>query len=395
MTTAIEDVESPAVPPAPPRWRRIARAVRRGYGWTLIVVAALWLIYNVVRRLATGHWHWSILLDSAPPVFLLAVPLLLLAAGVAACGPRRRWVVIIALLGILPGVGQFGFNGSALLPDARTVPPGAIHLFTWNTNYWGMSNTDPDAQIRFLKKQNADVYLLQEHVIWVPGTAEVGYFPVQDDARLRAEFPGYHIARRSELVTMSRFPIVAQPLFGPAAALPADAPFNEVFARDKTLRTDLMVGSRVVSVYNVHVTVPTAIDLNFLNPQLDIDEYYRRKFDWRQAEVRGVVDDLVSNPNPSVIAGDFNGTSSMGTLDPLRAVTDDATRHSRQFLPLSWRFNAPMNFDWDSPLAGLPLPFWRIDWTFTRGPVQVHRYDLESAEWLSDHRPQDLWFSLT
>ncbi|BCJ50804.1 hypothetical protein Asp14428_22790 [Actinoplanes sp. NBRC 14428] len=258
-----------------------------------------------------------------------------------------------------------------------------------------MSNEDPEAQYRFLRKQNADVYLLQEHVIWVPGTAEVGYFPVQDDAKLRAEFPGYHIARRSELVTVSRFPIVAQPLFGPAAELPSDAPFNEVFARDKTLRTDLRIGSRVLSVYNVHVTVPTAIDLNFLNPQVDMDSYYRRKFEWRQAEVRAVADDVRHNPNPSVISGDFNATSSMGTLDPLRAVTDDATRAGTQVLPLSWRFNAPMNFSWDSPLAGLPLPFWRIDWTFTRGAVAVHRYELVSSEWLSDHRPQDLWFSLT
>jgi len=394
MTATIDDVAPPASPPAPPRWRRIARAVRRWYGRALIGAATLWLTYNVVRRIATGRWHWSILLDSAPPMFLVAIPLLLLAASTAACGRRRRWAAAIALVGILPGIDQVGVNFAALHPGSRPIPPGAVHVFTWNTNYWGMSNVDPEAQFRFLRKQNADVYLLQEHVIWVPGTAEVGYYPVQDDAKLSAEFPGYYIARRSELVTISRFPIVAQPVFGPAARLPADAPFNEVFARDKTLRTDLRIGSRVVSVYNVHVTVPTAIDLNFLNPQVDIDTYYRRKFDWRQDEVRGIVDDLKRNPNPSVISGDFNATSSMGTLDPLRAVATDATDANRQLLPLSWRFNAPMNFQWDSPLAGLPLPFWRIDWTFTRGPVQVHRYDLTSAERLSDHRPQDLWFSL-
>jgi endonuclease/exonuclease/phosphatase (EEP) superfamily protein YafD len=395
MTAMIDEVVPPVEPPAPTRWRRAARLLRRWYGWALIGLATLWLIYNVVRRAATGRWHWSILLDSAPPVLLVAVPLLLLAASAAACGPRRRSAAVIALLGLLPGIDQTGVNVAALRPGDRPVPPGAIHLFTWNTNYWGMSNKDPEAQFRFLRQQDADVYLLQEHVIWVPGTAEIGYFPVRDDAKLRAEFPGYHIARRSELVTVSRFPIVAQPVFGPAAQLPADAPFHEVFARDKTLRTDLRIGSRVLSVYNVHVTVPTAIDLNFLNPQVDMDSYYRRKFDWRQAEVQAVADDVRTNPNPSVISGDFNATSSMGTLAPLRELTTDATGAGRQFLPLSWRFNAPMNFSWDSPLAGLPLPFWRIDWTFTRGPVRVHRYELTSAERLSDHRPQDLWFSLT
>ncbi|MFV2084569.1 endonuclease/exonuclease/phosphatase family protein [Micromonospora sp. LOL_021] len=398
----IDDIAaSPAPSPTPPmtdrsgpRWRRAARALRRWYGWLLIVVAALWLGYNVVRRVTTGRWHWSILLDAVPPVFLVAVPLLLLGLSAAACGPRRRWAAALALAGLLPGIDQTGVNLHALRPGDRPVPASAVHVVSWNTNYWGMSNDDPQAQLRFLKRLDADVYLLQEHVIWVPGTGEVGYHPIRDDARLQAEFPGYHIVRRSELVTISRFPVVATPLFGPAAQLPPDAPFNQVFSRDKVLRTDLLVGDSTVSVYNVHVTVPTAIDLSILRPQVDPDAYFRRKFDWRQAEVQGLVDDLQANPNPSIISGDFNATSSMGTLDPLRAVAEDATTASRHLLPMSWRFNAPMTFQWDNPLAGLPLPFWRIDWTFTAGPVTVHRYELASAEYLSDHRPQHLWFSV-
>ncbi len=396
----IDDIAPPVAPAqAPgirddPRWRRVARALRRWYGWLLVAGAALWLCYNVVRRATTGRWHWSILLDSLPPLFLVAIPLLLLGLSAAACGPRRRWAAALALAGVLPGIDQTGVNLHALRPDDRPVPAGAVHVVSWNTNYWGMSNEDPEAQYRFLKQQNADVYLLQEHVIWVPGTGEVGYYPIQDDAKLRAEFPGYHIVRRSELVTISRFPIVSTPVFGPAAQLPRDAPFNQVFSRDKVLRTDLRVGERTVSVYNVHVTVPTAIDLSIIRPQVDLDSYYRRKFEWRQTEVQGLVDDLRTNPNPSIISGDFNATSSMGGLDPLRAVAEDATTASRHLLPMSWRFNAPMNFQWDNPLVGLPLPFWRIDWTFTKGPVTVHRYDLKSAEYLSDHRPQDFWFSL-
>ncbi|WBB99854.1 MULTISPECIES: endonuclease/exonuclease/phosphatase family protein [unclassified Solwaraspora] len=396
----IDDIAgSPApVPPltdrTAPRWQRVARALRCWYGWLLIAAAVLWLGYNVVRRAATGRWHWSILLDAVPPVFLIAVPLLLLGLSAAACGPRRRWAAALALAGLLPGIDQTGVNLHALRPGDRPVPASAVHVVSWNTNYWGMSNEDPQAQLRFLKRLDADVYLLQEHVIWVPGTGEVGYHPIRDDARLQAEFPGYHIVHRSELVTISRFPVVATPVFGPATQLSPDAPFNQVFSRDKVLRTDLRVGDSTVSVYNVHVTVPTAIDLSILRPQVDPDAYFRRKFDWRQAEVQGLVDDLQANPNPSIISGDFNATSSMGTLDPLRAVAEDATTASRHLLPMSWRFNAPMTFQWDSPLAGLPLPFWRIDWTFTAGPVRVHRYELASAEYLSDHRPQHLWFSV-
>jgi endonuclease/exonuclease/phosphatase (EEP) superfamily protein YafD len=53
-----------------------------------------------------------------------------------------------------------------------------------------------------------------------------------------------------------------------------------------------------------------------------------------------------------------------------------------------------MNFRRDNPMAGPPLPFWRIDWMFRGGPVNVHRYQLRSTESLSDHRPPDFWFSV-
>jgi len=386
----------------PSRGRRVARAIRRWYGWLLIGVASMWLVYTVVRRLTTGRWHWSLLLDATPPIFLVAVPALLLVASAAACGTRRSWAAVIALAGLLPGIDQAGVNGYAVRGGLPPVPAGAIHVVSWNTSYWGMSNADPEAQYRLLKRQPADVYLLQEHVIWDPvaaaaGTtdADAGYSRLDDDAKLRAEFPGYYIARRSELLTISRYPIVDQPIFGPAAEVPPDAPFNTVFARDKVLRTDLLIGDRRVSIYNVHITVQTAIDLDFFSNKINVDRYYQRKFRWREAEMRGLVDDLVTNPYPSLVSGDFNSTSAMRSLDPLRAVATDATYANRQLLPLSWRYDAPMNFRWHNPLAGLPLPFWRIDWTFTRGPVAVHRYELQSAERLSDHRVQDLWISLS
>ena len=68
------------------------------------------------------------------------------------------------------------------------------------------------------------------------------------------------------------------------------------------------------------------------------------------------------------LAGRSAGGLAVGAVLNLRpdlfaaAVAEDATTASRHLLPMSWRFNAPMTFQWDSPLAGLPLPFWRIDW---------------------------------
>ncbi|MEU1419953.1 glycosyltransferase [Kitasatospora sp. NPDC005751] len=387
------DGDRGATDPDPPsRARRIARRLRTWYGWALIALAGLWLCYAVLRRSVSGRWHWAILLDATPPVFLVAVPLVLLAASAAACGPRRRWAAALALppllLALLTGSG---LNWPALWHGGRPVPPGALHVVSFNTQYWAAA-TDVNRLYDLIHRQNADVYLFQEHVVWQAGRGEDGYLRLDDDARLAAEFPGYHIARRGELLTVSRYPIVAQPAVGTGAELAPDAPFGTVFARDKVLRTDLQVGSKVFSVYNVHVTVPLAPDLDPFS-DFDFDSYFRRKFDWRRAEIRGLERDLAGNPHQVLVSGDFNAGASMRDLDGLRDRADDAIRANNDFLPLSWKFSAPAGFDWDSAV-NRSFPFWRLDWSFTAGPVRVHRYDFRPTDGISEHRLQDLWLSL-
>ncbi|MFD7814943.1 endonuclease/exonuclease/phosphatase family protein [Streptomyces sp. NPDC059785] len=385
----------PEPAPASSRARRTARLLRLWYGRALIAVAAIWLLYAVLRWLTSGRWHWAILLDAAPPLLLVAVPAVLLAASAAACGRRRRWAASLTgaalVLALITGSG---FNWPALWRDPGEVPPGALHVVSLNTQYWGQASS-PDKVYELLHRQKADVYTLQEHVAWQPGLGEDGYSRLDDDARLRAEFPGYHIARRGELLTLSRFPIVAEPAVGPGAALDADpgTPFSRVFARDKVMRTDLKVKGKIFSVYNVHITVPLAPDNLNLFSGYDFDSYFRRKFDWRQEELHGLEKDLDGNRHPAVIAGDFNSTDSMRDLDGLRERADDALRANTDFLPLSWKFDAPAGFEWDS-VFNRALPLWRVDWSFTAGDVQLHRYEFRPTDGLSEHRLQDLWLSL-
>ena len=385
---------TPPAPAPPTRARMVARFLRLWYSRSLVVLCGLWVAYVVVKWLTSGRWHWSILLDAMPPLFLLAVPLALLLASAAACGPRRKWAAAIALAAVLLGIGQSGLNWHALRPGDRPIPPGALHIVSWNTQYWAQA-TSVDRLYTFLKRQNADVYLLQEHVIWKAGSGEEGYFRLDDDDRLRAEFPGYHMARRGELLTLSRFPILAQPPVGPGIALAADpgTPFKRIFDRDKVMRTDLRVGERVLSVYNVHITVQLAPDN--LNPfsGYDFDSYFKRKFEWRQEEIRGLEDDIAKNPHPMVITGDLNSTAAMRNFDRLQTLATDAIHANRDFIPLTWKFDAPIGFAWDSVL-NRPLPFWRVDWTFTAGPVRVHRYDFAATEGISEHRLQNLWITL-
>ncbi|MFF7454744.1 glycosyltransferase [Kitasatospora sp. NPDC008115] len=378
--------------PEPTGARRLARRLRTWYGRALVGATGLWLMYAFFRWSVSGRWHWAILLDAVPPVFLVGVPLFLLLAATAACGPRRGWALGLALPPLLLGLTTgSGLNWPALWHGERSVPPGALHVVSFNTQYWAAS-TGVDRLYELIHRQNADVYLFQEHVVWQPGLGEDGYRRLDDDARLAAEFPGYHIARTGELLTVSRYPVVSQRSVGTGAELGPDPAFSRVFARDKVMRTDLRVGPTVLSVYNVHITVPLAPDLSPFSG-FDFDSYFKRKFAWRQEEIRGLEADLADNPNRTLIAGDFNASPAMRDLDGLRSLAEDAIRANNDFLPLSWKDSAPAGFDWDSAV-NRPYPFWRLDWSFTRGPVKVHRYDFRPAEGISEHRLQDLWLSL-
>ncbi|MFJ4013808.1 endonuclease/exonuclease/phosphatase family protein [Streptomyces sp. NPDC090026] len=377
------------------RARRTTRALRLWYGRLLLAAAVLWLVYAVVRWQVSGRWHWAILLDAAPPLALMAVPAMLLLASAAACGRRRPAAAGTAaaalVLALLTGSG---LNWPALFRTEAPVPPDALRVVSLNTQYWAVDSGE-DRLYALLHRQDADVYLLQEHVRWQPGLGEDGYRRLDDDDRLREEFPGYHIARRGELLTVSRFPILATPPVGPGVELDrAEAPpFGTVFARDKVMRTDLRVADRVLSVYNVHITVQLAPDNLALFSGFDYDAYFRRKFAWRQEEIRGLEEDLRRNRNPVVIAGDFNTTAAMRDLDGVRSLARDALEANTDFLPLSWKFRAPAGFDWDSVL-NRPLPFWRVDWAFTAGDATAHRYSLRPTDGISEHRMQDLWITL-
>ncbi|MER5311011.1 endonuclease/exonuclease/phosphatase family protein [Streptomyces sp. NPDC002773] len=381
---------SPAGEGPPGRGRRAARRLRLWYGRTVLGLAVLWLLFAVVRWLVSGRWHWSLILDVAPPLFLTGIPLTLLVAGAAACGRRRRLAAGVSgtALALALTTGS-GFNWPALWRDPGPVPPDALRVVSLNTQYWAMA-TDTDRLFALLHARDADVYLLQEHVGWTPGLGEDGYWRLDDDAELRREFPGYHIARRSELLTISRYPILSQTPVGPGPRLtygrkPA---FGQEFAREKVLRTDLAVRGRVLSAYNVHITVPLALDNLNLFSDFDHDPYLRRKHTWRQEELRGLERDVATNPHPVLIAGDFNATDSMRSLDGVRAVAEDATPAHPDFLPLSWKFAALGEFG--DNVFNQDLPFFRMDWAFTKGATRVHRYEFLPTDGVSEHRLQEL-----
>ncbi|MET7394167.1 endonuclease/exonuclease/phosphatase family protein [Dactylosporangium sp. NPDC005572] len=321
-----------------------------------------------LQWLLTGRWWLWLLPDLMPPLMFLVVPVLLVAALPAArllgrpVPANATWLVLAGT--ITAGVLGWPYNGLHVRGGVSGAGPG-LQVFAWNTEYWGQS-VERDRFYAFLQAQRADVYLLQEYLHWDETAGLDGARPVDDEAALRAAFPGYSIASRGELLTLSRFPIVARPPVGPdrdLAGVAAD--FGQVFVAAKVLRSDLDVGGHIISTYNVHlpVQIDLAVSRRFFSLIQERDGLRRR-------QLAGLQSDLAANNRPAIIAGDFNTSPAMGDLDALRATLHDA---NTALYPGSWP-------------AGLPL--WRVDWTFTTAGLVADDYQLVATDGLSDHRAQ-------
>jgi endonuclease/exonuclease/phosphatase family metal-dependent hydrolase len=278
---------------------------------------------------------------------------------------------------LLLGAGLSGINPAALGSAPPPAPAGALRIVSFNTTVWNLrdpvapsGSTQPDEFFHTLKALHADVYLLQEYKPYDEQTGRS-----VDPGQLAREFPGYHIVIRGELVTLSRLPIAA------TRALPVDPPAGSDWQTDswevKTLRTDLRVGERTISVYNAHMLVL----LDAISPFTA--QFWRTRRDWQGRRARqfaALENDVRGNSQPMVVAGDFNTTAAMGDLRGLAGQLHDAAKASRSLYPTSW------STDW--------LEAWRVDWAFTSDEVLVHRYDLVDHSTLSDHRLQDFTVSL-
>ncbi len=342
----------------------------------LVGVTGLWAVFLLLDRLANGRWWFWLIPGLAPPLLFLAVPVTLLALAWTVPAPAsrsRRWLVPAVVLLLLAGLPRTGLNWSALVPGPAAAHTGpTLSVFSWNTEYWDTTD-DPDAFYRYLRARDADVYLLQEYLAWIRGT----HTEIDELDRIRREFPGYQVVVTGELVTLSRFPVLATPTVGPAVA--ADAPWAETFTRRKVLRTDLDVHGRAVSFYNVHIPVQVDTRASVFG-----GAFYRvvREADAaRREQFAALTRDATTNPRPLLIAGDFNTSPAMGDLDPLRARLHDARSASGELYPGSW--GGLLGTDW-----------WRLDWAFTNDGAAVDHYAFVDDRGMSDHRGQDLRISL-
>jgi hypothetical protein len=354
-------------------WLALRRAgLSRVDRWLLAGSIAVALLVVLHLLLSGRYWPW-VLVDLMPPVLYVLLPLALLVA-LAIRRPRRQVAIVTAALtagALALGAGQAGLN----IPSSDgPAPPGALHIVAWDTLNWTESKNQDDFY-RFITERKADVYLLSNYAHSGPDTFRL----VRDADRLRRAFPGYHFATAGSLLTISRFPIEADIPMETNPVQPAGTD-NIWFLRDwkyGALRTDLTVRGRTLSVYNVFFYDRFHLHAMPLTPTFF--ENIHGLDNGRRQQMDRLLADIDANPNPFVVAGNFNllpNTNDHGGLDGLK----DAGRADGSLYPVSLTF------------FGLPL--WRMDWTFTSTDMGVHSYDLVPPEGLSSRHLQDVVVSL-
>lgn len=307
-----------------------------------------WLIFLAVHLLVQGSSWLGGLLGSMPPIGFVAVPAVLCVLALSVPGMRLFGMVGGALL-IALGYGSADVNFlAAQQGGVCDKQRHEITVMNWNTHYWDQGS-DPQSFITFLKSHEADIYTLQEfHYLW-----NDIYVDVADAAGLAAGFSGYHIARKGDLLTLSRFPISA-----------SNADNTKPY-----LRADVEWAGRIISIYNVHMPVYINLDLSPLS--VDFYDFLRWRFDQRAHEFADLERELWTTDNRVIVAGDFNTTAPMGQMERLRARLFDTALLSAPVLPATME------------VAGLRL--WRFDYVLVDDGLCALAHNVQDPRGFSDH----------
>jgi endonuclease/exonuclease/phosphatase family metal-dependent hydrolase len=340
----------------------------------ILAMASLWFIFAVLQELLTGRvWFW-VLPGLMPPIVFVTAPVLLM---ISALFLRRFRLLTLALavMSFVLTIPSSGVNYSALLPRDRPTAAGErLRVVQMNTDYWGQLREgtlsdprDKESMLKFLRSLDADVYLLQEHMTRVGDQAP----PVTDLSDVGRVFPEYQAVAEGTLLTLSRLPVVDHQVVNQETesnlALPPP-PYE--------LMVNVRVGEKILSTYNIHMPIQIIIEQNWLDS--DFYEEIKRRHIVRHNEFGVLTKDVADNPNPVIVAGDFNTSPAMGDNRDLLDVTEDAAASSGRLYPATWR-------------VGGQLPMlWRNDWFLIRNDIEVEEFRSLDPQGNSDHLVQSV-----
>jgi hypothetical protein len=363
--------------------------IKKNIRFSITIVSVLWSIFILFHILLKGKiFIWNFF-GNIPTVFFVIIPLIFLMSEFL-WKKKKLFYILLAVFSLILGSTQLDINISRL--KSTEIPSGAykeIKVFTMNTYCWGQrsQHREKDYFYTYLKKQKADIYILQEYVNYtidwsnpavdksstdvdksrlcrictlVPGF-HLQYLVIDDLKRLKEEFPGYYIKINQQFVIISRFPI------------------NDMYDySEQYAYYDVDIYGKVVRFFNIHFVLHV-IPVSPLKPV-----FYRalkRRFISRQLAFRKIKNDMKNTTTDYILLGDFNSTKTLGFINYLQKDHIDAVRYTNVLFPRTFEY-------W-----GLRL--WRFDYTFVRKTnkdMKIKSYTLIDHEGLSDHLSQSLIF---
>jgi endonuclease/exonuclease/phosphatase (EEP) superfamily protein YafD len=236
-------------------------------------------------------------------------------------------------------------------PKGAIAAPRAnidLRITTFNTEYWHSSERELLEQVRY---RDMDVVMLQEHL----ELRGEDYFPTDRIPQLTAALDAGFIDHHGEVVTVSKWPIVA----------------SKQFSNGEAVRSDLrLADGRIVSVYNVHL--PVHLHFKLLSRPWALLQDAAVVAQRREQLLREVTTDIAANSYPIIVGGDFNSSLAM-----------NGARWFREHLidTYSARHCDGRRATWS--LAGVLS--WRIDYVFVSKHFAPSSYCIEPQPAISDH----------
>lgn len=298
---------------------------------------ALALVFLVEHFGAERFWFSALVLYA--PAMFFALPLVVLLYLSGKSRAKRLFLFNAAILVVFL-VGFAGFHFS------RTPKPTngqLVRAMSFNIN---AGSRGADKIVAEIRKQNPDFVCLQESAAWRE-------FP-DPIPKIRGLLPTWNCVRAGELAILSQHPI----RFSSVEPFP-------IHLGDGILIAQIEIGGRLISVANLHLTIPIA-GLPGLAPT-----NMKRRIAARDKQVAALLKLGEKSDAPDLVLGDFN-TPSRGLL--YRKI---AARWNDSFAIAGRGFGYSFS---DS------LPMLRIDYVFADPKIGIKRCFVPATN-ASDHRP--------
>ncbi len=324
----------------------------RKFSW--FILAFIVFCFTLLNHILSGRlWLWNFF-SIIPSFLFLVVPFILTIIYTVVLIKHKKKSLVLSFLMIIftlfSGIQTSGVNIN-FVTDFPTDKESqeVLTIFNFNTEYWEFENQQ--SFYNLLKDQNAHVYHLQEYMDYSNGK-EIKVPNPEVLRSLQKEFPNYEIIVSDELITMTRLPVI-----------------QVDHSEDGYLRTDIGLGTQIISFYNVHL--PVHVDLRKLSTPILLIENTSKRFFIRKTIQEKLLADIQNNANTRIITGDFNTTPSMITMQPLLETHKDASKLSGFLFPTTWHTNG--------------LKLWKIDYALTSNDLNILKYvEVDTSEF-SDH----------